>query len=367
MKKILLVLLFLVIFPKQIWAADNYFEIKIGSSVNKAEITSESEFYLVDEDLNKIHNLGTKKITAELVDNKVVLKSNDKILSSNFPTKGELKIASGSLIKVKNNYRGFFHFEIENSKLNIINTVELEDYLKGVVNNELDASHPMEALKAQAITSRTFAIFNKNKFIKRGFNLTDDTLSQVYKGQSSEKEKTNKAVEETKGIMVTQNSKPISAIFGASSGGKTANAKEVWSGDYSYLISQDDPYSSDYTWNLTLDKSEFIKKISSKFPLSDLYNINISETDSSGRVKNLEIIGDKVYNVKASELRILLGATKVKSTLFNITCSDNIVFDGKGYGHGVGLSQYGASNMAKDGKTYTEILKFYFPGTELSY
>lgn len=207
---------------------------------------------------------------------------------------------------------------------------------------------------------------NKNKYIKRGFNLTDDTSSQVYKGQTSEREKTTKAVDETKGIYIGIDSKPISAIFGASSGGVTANAKDVWGGDYSYLKSQLDPYSSDYNWELSISKNDFIKKISSKYPLSYIQSINILEKDASGRAVNIEIIGDKVYNIKASELRSILGSTKIKSTLFEISLGDNINFKGKGYGHGVGLSQYGASNMAKDGKDYKEILNFYFPGTNLN-
>lgn len=366
MNKIILILLFLIIFPIKVEAADNYFEIKIGKSDTKFEIKSDSNFYLVDENLNQIHDLGVKTVGAELKNGKIILSFENKVFSENFPANGELKIGSNSLIKLKNSYRGYFHFEIENGKLNAINTIELEDYLKGVINNELDASHPIEALKAQAITSRTFALSNKNKYIKRGFNLTDDTSSQVYKGQTSEREKTTKAVDETKGIYIGIDSKPISAIFGASSGGVTANAKDVWGGDYSYLKSQLDPYSSDYNWELSISKNDFIKKISSKYPLSYIQSINILEKDASGRAVNIEIIGDKVYNIKASELRSILGSTKIKSTLFEISLGDNINFKGKGYGHGVGLSQYGASNMAKDGKDYKEILNFYFPGTNLN-
>ena len=144
---------------------------------------------------------------------------------------------------------------------------------------------------------------NKNKYIKKGYNLTDTTSSQVYRGQSSEHEKTTKAVDETKGMYLAINSKPISAIFGASSGGVIADAKEVWGGDYSYLKRKEDPYSDDYKWSLKFSKEEFINKIKSKYPLTDIYSINILEIDSSGRVKQLEILGDKTYNIKASELR----------------------------------------------------------------
>lgn len=365
MKRLFLILALIFILPAKAYAEDNYFEIKIGNSANKFELTSDKNFHLVDKDLNEIHDLGVKSISAEFVDGKIILKSGDKILSENFPAKGEFKISSESYIKLKNKYRGYFHFEVENNKLNAINYIELEDYLKGVVNNELDYSHPMESLKTQAITSRTFAMSNKNKYIKKGYNLTDTTSSQVYRGQSSEHEKTTKAVDETKGMYLAVDSKPISAIFGASSGGIIADAKEVWGGDYSYLKRKEDPYSDDYKWNLKFSKEEFINKIKSKYPLTEIYSINILETDSSGRVKLLEISGDKTYNIKASELRNLLGAAKMKSTLYVVQTENDIVFNGKGYGHGVGLSQYGAVNMAKEGKGYEEILQFYFPGTKL--
>lgn len=365
MKKFLLVLLLVILIPFKVNAQSNYFEIKIGAPVDKTELSSTSNFYLVDENFNKIHDLGVNKLNVSLKNGKVSLTSKDNIISNNFPIKGEFKLASDNLIKLKNTYRGFFHFEVENNKLNIINTVELEDYIKGVVNNELDESHPMESLKAQAVTSRTFALANKNKYLKKGYNLTDDTSSQVYRGQSSESEKTNKAVTETNGYYVAINNKPISAIFGASSGGMTASAKEVWGGDYPYLTILNDPYSSDYKWSLKFSESEFINKLKNKYPLEQISAIRITEKDNSGRAKEIEISGDKVYNIKASELRNILGNTKMKSTLFDIDMSNGIVFNGKGYGHGVGLSQYGAANMAKDGKNYEEILKFYFPGTEL--
>ncbi|WP_455257532.1 SpoIID/LytB domain-containing protein [Peptoniphilus asaccharolyticus] len=366
MKKLFLILALIFIIPSKAYAEDNYFEIKIGNSATKIELTSDKNFSLVDTELNKIQDLGVKNISAELVNGKIFLKSGDRVLSQNFPSKGEFKLASESFIKLKNKYRGYFQFEIENNKLNAINYIELEDYLKGVVNNELDYSHPMESLKTQAITSRTFALSNKNKYAKQGYNLTDTTSSQVYRGQSSEHEKTTKAVNETKGMYLTMNAKPISAIFGASSGGVIADAKEVWGGDYSYLKRKEDPYSSDYKWELKLSKQDFIKKISKKYPLYDISVINIVETDSSGRVKEVEILGDKIYNIKASELRSILGSTKMKSTLYTVQTGDEIIFNGKGYGHGVGLSQYGAVNMAKEGKEYEEILQFYFPGTILT-
>ncbi|MDO5041214.1 MAG: SpoIID/LytB domain-containing protein [Peptoniphilus sp.] len=370
MKKLfLLVLLFAaVIFPRESFAEDNYFKVKIGKALNNGEsvsVTSESSIYIVDSNLNKILDLDTKKLTVSYSEGKIVLKDGDRQFSADFSSKGNLFLASDKILKLKNAYRGYITFIENKDKVDVINYIELEDYLKGVVPKEISPSSHEEALKSQAIVARSFAMANKNKYIKQGYNLNDTTACQVYGGQSAEKEKSTKAVTDTAGIVAMYDGKVANTIYGASSGGFISDASEVWGGKpIAYMTAKEDPHSPLYEWEFKTSKSSLdslLKK--SEYLSGSLVSIEISEYDSSGRAKSIEIVGTEgVKTITGSKFRALLGNTKVKSTLFEIQfMEDSYVLKGSGYGHGVGLSQMGAMEMAKKGFTYEEILSFYFP------
>ncbi|CDZ75045.1 sporulation protein SpoIID [Peptoniphilus sp. ING2-D1G] len=370
MKKLfLLILLFItIIFPDESFAEDNYFKVKIGKALNDGEsitITSESPIYIVDSSLNKILDLNTKKITINYSTGKVILKDGDRQFSSDFSSKGTLFLASDKVLKIKNAYRGCITFIENDNKLDIINYIELEDYLKGVVPKEISPSSHEEALKAQAVVARSFALSNKNKYIKQGYNLNDTTACQVYGGQSAEKEKSNKAVIDTAGVVAMYDGKIANTIYGASSGGFISDASEVWGGEsVPYMIAKEDPYSPVYEWEYEISKDSEVSLLKKADYLSgDLVSIDIAEYDSSGRAKNLQIVGTEgTKTITGSKFRSLLGNTKVKSTLFEIQITeDTYMIKGKGYGHGVGLSQMGAMEMAKNEFSYEEILNFYFP------
>lgn len=368
----ILFLICIMLIPNYAMAKENtYVNVKIGKSVSvneKIKITSEKNIYLITADQKKSANLNTNTVYVSVNNNKIVLSSGSFVYSKDFPSNGALMIGSDSPLNYDNPYRGNMFFKIINNKIVVINNVELESYLKGVVPNELSEEYPLEALKAQAITSRTFALSNINKYKKLGYNLDDTTNCQVYRGIKSEAKFTNKAVESTEGIVALYNDKIANTIFGASSGGVTASVHEVWGGNkIGYLSSINDPYSTKYTWDYKIKTDEFIKKLQQFKKFSQIIAINIMESDSSGRVSKISIDTDAgQFTLKGVELRDLLGTTKLKSTLFSVKYTvDNIEFSGKGYGHGVGLSQYGAVEMAKQGKDCSEIMKFYFPGIKL--
>ena len=375
MKKFFLLASLLIFFliPRQIHAQDiKYLDVKIGNAYsqgNIAKISSDKNIYIVDKSFNKVMDLNVKDLNVSLKDKNITFSNGNNILYNNFPSDGSLLLKSDGDLKIGNTYRGYISFRIVANSIHVVNRVELEDYLKGVVPKELSAEYPLESLKAQAICSRSFALKNINKLSKYGYNLDDTTRCQVYKGKSAEEKRSSQAVDETRGLVAKYNNQIADTIFGASSGGRTANVVEVWGGKpVNYLSSFEDPYSKEYKWEYKLTKNDIKNKLNkSNINIGEFVNFNITDKDSSGRNKTIEIVGTlKTEKMSSNKFRSIFGNTKLKSTLFKInTLNDQVVFSGSGYGHGVGMSQYGAVNMAKKGKNYKEIIAFYFPGVTL--
>lgn len=368
MKKILLLAIFLVFLPLNIFAKEDYdkIDIKVGKSLSAGEslkVKSKSNLKVVTSDEQVINNTNNKEINIKF-DGKNINLNGKNFNLNNFPQNGAFLISSDSPIyvdKIKRNYGGAISFRVNNKKLDIVNRVDMDEYLKGVLPKEMSPSFPMESLKAQALCSRSFAINNYNKFIKNGYNLDDTTRSQVYYGKDVEEKTTNKAVEETVGQVIKYDGKVAETIFCASSGGYTVASSEAWGGNsVPYLISKEDPYSV-HPWKYELKNSD-LKKLN----LSDVFSVSL-DYNNSNRVNNLTFSTSKGdVKIKATDFRNKIGNTIIKSTLFDVNVIGNKVFvSGKGYGHGVGMSQYGAVEMAKKGSNYKDIIEFYFPGTNI--
>ncbi|MGO1579779.1 MAG: SpoIID/LytB domain-containing protein [Peptoniphilaceae bacterium] len=376
MKKLALFLFVFICFisKNNVFASENqiYLDVKIGKTYSEDEsvdIKSSSNIYLVDADFNKILNLNTNKVTAKLMSNELILRDGEKIFSKNFSTNGDLLLKSDNFLEVGNEYRGYIHFKKIDNKLYVINKVEMEDYLKGVLPKEILSNAPEEALKSQAIVSRSFAFSNINKYKKYGYNLDDTTNCQVYKGKSAEEQSTNKAVDETNNIYIRYNGEVANAIFGSSSGGFTASVEDVWGGnEIPYLKSFEDPYSNAKKWEFAISLKDLEKKLKNNgLELGNIVGIKIKVFDKSKRAKVIEVITNKnVLELSGNKIRSILGSSNLKSTLMTIIITDgNIIFSGTGYGHGVGMSQDGAVQMAKEGKSCRDILSFYFPNTSI--
>lgn len=245
----------------------------------------------------------------------------------------------------------------------IIN-LELEEYVLGVVGAEMPASFNIEALKAQAILARTYAL----KSIKNGKKLTDTVSTQAYKDNSELQklwkndytkyyEKIKKAVNETKGKVILYNNEYIDAVYHSTSNGKTENSKNVWKNILPYLVSVDSSWDKNvksYKKETIFEINEFcnILKLDVEEPIT--YEIIHNET---GRVRQITI-NNKTFS--GTEFRNLL---KLRSADFEIQINDEKVkVTTYGYGHGVGMSQYGANEMAKQGYSYIQILKHYYTG-----
>ncbi len=273
--------------------------------------------------------------------------------------------------------------EVKITKTNEIIAMDVNDYLRGVVPAEMPPTFEIEALKAQAIVARTY-LYNKiaqnghtDADICDNFNhcqafYTEDKLEEIWrnKGYSDKtieeyKERVNIAVNETTDIVAKYNGECIKAFFHANSGGVTESSKEIWGGeDIPYLVSveslgeESHPY---YKTKVIIKKTEFNKIILDNINYNvDNKELQVSDYTISGRVKNLKI-GDQV--IKATTLRSLIG---LKSTCFNIeNTKDEYIFNVKGYGHGLGMSQTGANYYAKIGKKAEEIIKHYYTGVKV--
>ncbi|MCL5023182.1 MAG: SpoIID/LytB domain-containing protein [Nitrospirae bacterium] len=246
--------------------------------------------------------------------------------------------------------------------LYIINELPLEEYVADVVASEVGMNWDLEALKVQAVIARTYAVYRKNAASNSRFHLTSSVLHQVYKGNNTQVQIAY-AVRETAGEILTYEGKPIEAFYHSTCGGKTENPEEVFGKSYPYLKSVESncelsPY---WLWERKIPKEEIEKALG----LKGLKEMRILSHTSTGRAKELAVEAASGKSVvKATELRKLLGWSRLPSTNFTMKEeADAVTFTGKGYGHGVGLCQWSALQMAREGKNYREILSFFYPGT----
>ncbi len=274
---------------------------------------------------------------------------------------------------------------VYNVDKNKIEKIDIEEYLYGVLSSEMPSTFDEEALKAQAIAARTYVIYKMENNITSGHKnsavCTNSAHCQAYtsyedlkkiKGEDwikSDYVKVKKAVDDTKGQIVTYEKKAILPLYFSTSSGKTENSKDVFSTQYPYLVSVDSPYeenSPKYSTTYSIKKSKFIKYIKNIYPQINISldkldkEVSIVDRTDGGCVKIIE-----VGNVKISgtDMRKILNLNSANFTInYN---NDEMNFTVKGYGHGVGMSQWGAEGMAKKGYKYYDILFHYFKGTDI--
>lgn len=281
-----------------------------------------------------------------------------------------------AVLSSRRNSASFFNEEKEPPQVNLYDpttketkNLDLEDYVVGVVAAEMPASFSSDALKAQAIAARTYAAY-KIKHATKEYDLIADISNQAYITKEEMKskwgndfqkylKKITDAVSDTKGIIMTYNNEPIISYYFAMSNGSTEDASYVFGENKDYLSSVESTWDKNvknFEVDTVFTKSDFCKKLNINCAEIKINNVDKSTT---GRVNNI-IINNKSF--KGTEFRKLLG---LRSTDFKITLEDNVVITTKGYGHGVGMSQYGANEMAKLGYKYDEILKYYYQNIEL--
>lgn len=258
-------------------------------------------------------------------------------------------------------YKGQIRIFSQNNRLKITNIADREEYVRNVLMGEIPANSPKEAVKAMAVAVRTYVT---DKINRGDTHLCDTHHCQTYKGYLPDSV-FGKAISETKGIILSYKGNPISTMFCADCGGVTQDRKEVTGkSDFPYLSAAKDPIEIKHIqWTYTIDRSTLCKKLKIK----SFSKCIILSRYSGGRVKDMAFVTDKkTIKITGDSFRSLLGTANVKSTLFDIeTKKDSLVIKGKGYGHGYGLCQTSAIQMAQQGWNYKQILSHFYKNTEL--
>lgn len=269
-------------------------------------------------------------------------------------------------------YNGAFQYTRlgDDEKITVVNFVDIDDYVKGVVPYEMNGKWPLEALKAQALTARTYAASHFNSYRSYGFDVTNDTYSQVYQGLNSANSTTNSACDATVGQYIWYHGHLCETFFFSSDGGATESSKNVWGTELPYLQGVYDPYEDEVdtghnNWTYTLTPSQVQSKINSKFKKSFGPITGITpEYTEMGNVLSLTFTDASGNSHKVSRTNCYY-ALDVDSLRFTVTqdASGNFVINGSGWGHNCGMSQWGAYVMAKNhGMNASQIIKFYYTG-----
>lgn len=439
------------------------FKVYIGefNGENQAKQFMESNAILKAENTHLAQNLPL--ISVEDINNEKII-SFDKDQGIFFKSTEDLTTVEG------NRYRGYIGFINNASTLTTLNCVKIGEYLKGVVPGEMPASWEMEALKAQSVSARNYALRNLGKHKSVGYDLCDSQNCQMYYGHSKEHINTNQAIDETRNKLLKYNGEIAETFYSSCSGGYTTSNEDAWNGKaIPYLRGKRDPYSDNTAqsnWTYTISKAEAANKLNAKgYGVGQITSLETIRDSLGGRVLELKVTGTNGTKVVPKEnVRAVFGYSNVKSTNYRIDGSidtpgtplpepekptlpeikpqpetietyvlsenstspkkvniasanvltadgikkidsknqnivlsngvqtvvkesnkgkghlslmvrnisntnrnigNTIVFRGSGYGHGVGMSQYGSRNMAKEGHDFRQILEFYFTGARV--
>ncbi len=261
-------------------------------------------------------------------------------------------------------YRGKVLVISNGSGVTAINYVDLEEYLYSVVGSEMPTSWPLEALKAQAVAARSYVLHKRNQASHPQFDVGATTTWQVYKGLEGEADSTHAAVNGTRNQVLTHNGQVIEAVFHSSSGGHTENVEDVWSRPLPYLrgVQDYDAGAPVFQWTQSFTTDELSRLMPD---IGRMFSATPRRTTPRGRVQEIHVEGDRgARMMTGNEFR---HALNLRSTLFSIAIAGNTVqITGRGFGHGIGMSQWGAHNMARQGYTYQQILGHYYQGAQLA-
>ena len=248
--------------------------------------------------------------------------------------------------------------------LKIINHVGLEHYVAGVVQSEGGgSSKDVEFYQVQAITCRTYALNNHKKHTEEGFNLCDGVHCQVYKGKAKNSDILLAAMRTSGEVITDESKRMISASFHSNCGGQTVNSEDVWSIATPYLKSIRDTFCVEMPhaeWNFEMPKKEWLKY------LEDTFDYDVSEEGALDEVLAFSQDKRKIFMADSIPLKKIRSDLNLNSTYFSLSVQDSmVVFEGKGFGHGVGMCQEGAINMVRQGYSYEDIIHYYYKNVEI--
>ncbi len=357
------------------------FRVGIQIGVSKAEIsgkafTSSSRFA---DSSGELH-AGSLKFSAKGGRVQSAAGQSDSVWI--FPAKNSRISVGGK------EYRGKILIVNVSGKLNIINALPVEDYLKGVVPHEIGKldSSMFEALKVQSVAARTYAYRHYNSRSSLGFDVYATVQDQVYNGSSGESPLTNAAIDSTRGLVLTYNGNLVEAYYHSTCGGYTEGVETWGLSPVPYLQSQNDMKNADSawctgphsSWKKVYNEKELVAMFKRNFKearaegksnFGGIQQIEIKSTFPGGRVAELEVLTDKgIFTVRGDRTRWLFkeGSKILSSSKFKVEKNGKVwILDGSGFGHGIGMCQMGTRERAKAGQTFDAILKAYYPGTTL--
>jgi len=278
---------------------------------------------------------------------------------------------NGEVVLGDQTFAGTIHIAMIRNKLRLVNELDVEEYLKGVVPLEISHDWNPEALKVQAIIARTYALHQKLGNPGREYDVLATTADQAYGGRTVEKPEATQAVRDTRGLVLTFNGTLILSAYHSTAAGPTENASEVWGIDLPYLrgvscpFDQNSPY---YAWDRSFSMDAVQESLSKAgYDVGTIATITPYRWTEAGRISRLRLLHSKGELIlRAEDLRRILGYRELPSTHFKIDKIGRVMqVRGNGYGHGVGLCQWGAKEMAEMGYGYEKILKYYYPGVQL--
>jgi len=306
-----------------------------------------------------------KSFKAEINNNSIVIDGNA------YGTGVKIIPDNRKFLLNKAEYRGNLIIYIKAGKLCAVEDFTMEEYLYGVVGKEMSGNSPIEALKAQAVAARTFGYYEAGIRKNKDYDIDNLLQSQAYDGTESENPRSIEAVELTCGEVMKYKGEIIFAAFSANCGGYTEENKEVFGTFLPYLQAVPCPFCKMYphaSWQEAIETAYIVNCLKKKgIDINRISGIEITDTSKAGRVKQIAIICDKGrINMPTNEFRLAIGSDKFKSARFTVRSrGENLVFTGKGWGHGVGMCQDGADGMARTGNNYRRILTRYYLGVEI--
>jgi len=343
------------------------------SKDNFIRIRADKSIPLIIEGKNFL-NKKISGLTLKNENNRTILyfdKNKQEIYNLKSNQKFQIKSSDGRGIWVgQKRFSGKLNLFVLDSEILVVNVLGIEKYLSSVVGSEMPAKWPIEALKAQAIASRTYALKQKGNDL---FDIDSTQRNQVYNGLESRTNKTIRAVRSTRSLVLIYENKLINALFHSSSGGMTENSQDVWKNKYPYLSSVKD-FDEDnpkFRWQKKFSNEELVDLFPKIGGLKDIEILNITST---GRVKNVKLFGfygsDQMSGVDLRK-RLDLNSNLVRFKFFDeeqnnkFHIKKGLLVFGQGSGHGVGMSQWGAKYMASKGQKAEEILKHYYRGVQI--
>jgi stage II sporulation protein D len=354
--------------------ADDLVRIAVARHVRATVIASESALIVRELDQTVQHTPLLAPDLSTVLDIRAA--AGRLIIGGSIPAGQRIGIESplGLPIAVDGTpFRGSVNVQVDpDGEITVVNVIDLEQYLYGVVGSEMPATWPAAALRAQAVVARTYAVGRLGIRDDVGYDLVAGEMDQAYRGIDGESQAVAAAVDATRGVILVYEGQIVHAYYSADDGGYTADGADL-SDPQPYLVPVRDPYASgspDRSWSAHVDAAGFAQSVNALIaPVGSLTAVTIGSFDDSGRLRTVHVTGSTgAAALSGFDFRRLAGRHLVRSTRISSVSLDGSVIDvsGTGFGHGVGMSQWGARTMAAQSFDYAGILRFYYKGSALT-